>query len=251
MSASTGVSGSHGVRPARVVTRRRPVAVAIGLGLIGVGEVLAVFLAVESRLPPVVTDHFGVTGQPNGSLAPLSLLVFETGMVAAIAAVFALFLAAVARSVPLMTQLRGRHERPLLALEGVIVVGIFPLVAGLLFASAAGVLPVAGSGLGLVMLVIGLVSPVAILLVLLVGSQRHVRTLPALSASGAPYPAAFAVGGPIELSCSSCGQEFRLSGVPLFAPHLGVGQFGSLYLRCPRCGEQGWDQVRGRVARGA
>jgi hypothetical protein len=29
---------------------------------------------------------------------------------------------------------------------------------------------------------------------------------------------------------------------------MGVGRVGSLYLRCPRCGERGWNNVVGRVS---
>ncbi|MCI4373780.1 MAG: hypothetical protein L3K02_09110 [Thermoplasmata archaeon] len=138
--------------------------------------------------------------------------------------------------------------RPLLVLQVLVGVGILPLVFGLLFVEEAGAVGSPNLALEILLTLIGVLTAPIILVVALLASRRRVRTLPPSRTGETPVSEPLAVGGPIEERCSGCGGPFRISGVPLLAPHVGVGQTGSLYLRCPRCGERGWDPIVGRVS---
>ena len=228
-------------------SRRAPLEIGVLLALAGFAEVLGVFLALRSRVPAQVAWHFGVSGRPDAWASPLDTLAFAAVEIAVISAVFLLALWWIGRSPALAAAFRGRVSAPLLALQGVVVVGLLPLVFGLTFASAAGAIGISGTPLGQLFLVLGLGSAGAILVVLgLLG-----RGLVPKVRSSVPEPthhARFAVGGPVDLACPACGEKYRIDGVPLLAPHIGIGRVGSLYLKCPRCGESGWNAIVGKVA---
>lgn len=218
------------------------------LAVLGCLEVVVPFLLVWSRLPSSVPDHYGLNSAPNAFASPLTVLGLNLALTAGVSVVFFLVLWGSERSVPLKTQFRGRLSGALLLIQGALVLIGFPLISGIMFASAAGLFSLTGTGLGVLFLVIGLSIPAVILGAALLDARRRTRTVPTSHGSPTPIKARWAVGGPIELACSSCGKHFVLSGVPVLAPHMGIGQFGSLYLRCPLCGERGWDAVIGRVS---
>lgn len=227
---------------------RAPIARSIALGITGAIEVILVFLLVRDRLPSEVTDHFGLNGVANGSLPPGALLGVELGQIGVLSAVFLAIVWLSGRSATLTHQVGSRLTKALLIMQGAVVVGLIPLLSGLLFASSAGELSVTGSALGLLTLSIGLVPLVALFAVLHFRNREALQKWSPSQSGTAPAPAFLGVGRPIELTCSSCGQLFRLSGVPLFAPHMAVGLHGSFYVRCPLCGERGWDALVARVS---
>jgi hypothetical protein len=242
-------AASHGTaRPTELHANGRPVRTAALLGGVGGMEVLLEYLALRVRLPAQVPWQFGLNGQTTGTLGPLPLLGIELVLVTAVTLAFTGALWWGSRSVPLASQFGSRLVRPLLTLQGVIVAGVLPLVFGLQFASAAGVLGISGPNFGILLNVMGVLIALIIILLALVLTASLVPTLPNLPSEGPPARATFAVGGPIELACSACGQRFRLSGVPIFVLRVGIGRFGSLYIPCPRCGERSWDKILGRVA---
>jgi hypothetical protein len=247
---STGTPGGSPARISRAESHpsRAPAVAAATLGAIGALEVLAVYLVLRGRLPSQVPWHFGVGGQPNGSAPVLLVLGLNLGVVLLVSAAFLGLQWWGTRSVPLARQFAGTLVRPLLVLQGIIVVGILPVVSGLLFAEAAGAVGTSDPGVEPLLVLVGALTAPVILVVLLIESRGRVGTVTAVASDPQPTPVPLAVGGPIEMKCSACGEAFRLSGIPLLAPHIGVGRTGSLYLRCPRCGERGWDQIVGRVA---
>jgi hypothetical protein len=247
MSASARPEERPAVRELVLPSQRASVGAAVLLAVIGAAEILAVFFALRSRLPALVAWHFGFTGQPNGWASPALAVTVEVAQVAGISLVFVVMQWWIGRSVPLSVGLRGRLPRPLLALQGVIVVVVIPLVSAFVFATAAGVLPISDTLLGVGLTVLGVGAAIGIFIGLLWSGRGAVPTV-APSQTKVPRHAHFSVGGPIELVCPACGERYRLDGVPLFAPHMGVGRVGSLYLRCPRCGERGWNNVVGRVS---
>jgi hypothetical protein len=247
MSTSVRTGDQPGIAEVDLAPRRAPVGIATMLGVLGIVEVLVVFVALQSRLPGQVPVHFGFGGPPNGWETPIVALELELVEVAAISFVFIVMQWWIARSTPLTVAFGGRLVRPLLAFQAVIVVGILPVVSGLLFASAAGVLGISGAPLGDLFLALGVGSAALILVVLGLYGRHRIPTVPG-STTATTQHARFAVGGPIELSCPACGERYHLNGVPLFVPHLGVGRVGSLYVRCPRCGERGWNTIVALVA---
>jgi hypothetical protein len=247
MNAGTRDQAALPVREWRRPPVRAPVWLAILFGVAGVIETIVPYLLLESRLPGQMAWHYGFTGQPNGWASPSLALAVSLLEVVVLSLVFIILQWWVARTPALAETFRGRMAPPLLGVQAVIVVVILPVVSGLLFANAAGVSGIAGLPLGVLFLVIGVGSAVAILLLLGIRGVRQTPSVPALSPTKT-HRARFTVGGPIELVCPACGDRYRLDGVPLFAPHLGVGRVGALYLRCPRCGESGWNTVVGRVA---
>ena len=247
MNATLRSSDHSTVEEVTFAPRSAPVRLAAAFAVLGVVEILVVYLLLQSRLPGQVAWHFGVSGQPDGWETPEVVLAVELAQVMVLSLVFVVMQWWIARSAPLAVAFRGRIVRPLLALQAVIVVGIFPLVSGLLFASAAGDLGISGAPLGALFLVIGLGSAGALLVALGLHGRGRIPTVRG-AAGEMSHRARFAVGGPIELNCPACGEQYRLNGVPLFSPHLGVGRVGSLYLRCPRCGELGWNTIVARVA---
>jgi hypothetical protein len=249
MTSLLRVESDRSVRPSEGSRARWPLLVSAGLGLLGILEVVAVYLDLQARLPASVPDHFGVSGQVNGALPPTTLVAVELGTISAVAIVFFVILRWGARSPPLAAQFQQSLVLPLLIMEGTIVVAAVPTISGLLFASAAGVWGVSGQGLGLVALAVGLLPLIILAVVLLRSGRSRIPTVPKSTLGDAPTPALLGVGGPVELACSSCGETFRLSGVPLLSPHMGFAGKGSLYVRCPRCGERGWDSIMGKVAR--
>ncbi len=238
-----------GLQRVTVTPRPRAVRIAVGLAALGTAETLAVYLAVAHRLPSQVVDHFGIDGSPNGALPPLLFLLVSVLEVLGISAVFIGMQAWVARSVSLAVQFRGRLPGPLLLLQGAIVVGVLPLTNGLLLTSAAGIFPWSGNQLGWLQFVIGVGSAVAILGAAFWQGRQWTPVVPDPGGALPMYRIRGSVGAPVEMRCPSCGDRYLLSGVPLFAPHMGVGQFGSLYLQCPRCGERGWNQIVARHLR--
>jgi hypothetical protein len=236
------------IRPVGIRPTRRTVAISWTLGGIGALAVLAVYLPLAARLPDRVPWHFALNGDPNGWITPIDLLGVSLLEIGIVTAVFALFLRWTGGSAALVAQFGAALDGPILLLEGIVVAGIFPLVAGLLFAGDAGAIPESGARLGQLLNVVGFVSPVVIIGGALWAVRRHVRTVPPGPGGEWTGRPNVAVGGPTEMRCSSCGEQFRLTGVPLLAPHIGVGPFGSLYVRCPRCGERGWNAVVGRAA---
>jgi len=230
--------------------RRTSTRTSILLASLGGVEIVALYLAWRPKLPPEVAVHFGVTGRPDGYLSPVGALVAALLEVALISLVFIVAQWWIARSVPLFLYFGEAVPRTLLWFQGAVVVAILPLVTGLTFASAAGAIAISGTSLGLLFLGIGVGSAATIFALLLFQVRGRLPTVSRQPAS-ATYPAPAAVGGPIEVSCPACGENYRLQGVPLLAPHLGVSRFGSLYLRCPRCGERGWKMIVARVGSGA
>jgi hypothetical protein len=224
----------------------RPLAASVLLGIVGAVEVTIAYLAWRNQLPAQVPDHFDLAGQTNGTLPPELLLGLGILTIAAVTAVFLGVLWMVVRSPPLSIHHRPAFVRPLLIIQASFVVVAWPLVSTLLFASAAGVLPVVGAELGLATGLLGVIPLLATVAVLVGLRGQRLPQTAASPGDPAPAPAFLGVGGPIELTCSSCGQNFRLSGVPLLAPHMGIGGQGSLYVRCANCGERGWDVVVAR-----
>ncbi len=238
-----------GLTRVELPARRGAGALAVLLGALGAGEVGAVYVAVRRRLPSQIVDHFALTGRPNGSMGPEVFLAISLAEIVAISAVFVGLQVWVVRSASLTLHFRGRLPTALLWLQGGIVALVLPLIAALLLTSAAGVLPLTGASLGWVLNALGFSTAGLVLVLALLQGRRQLPETPLTRSTVAMYPARFAVGGPIELSCPACGERYRLPGVPLFAPHMGFGQFGSLYLRCPRCGERGWNPIVARLAR--
>ena len=225
----------------------RALLIASLLGTAGVIEVTVPFLILSPKLPGNIIDHFGIDGQPNGSLPAGLFMAVVLGTIFALTLVFLALLYFSSRSPALSTGHGARITRLLLILDGTMVVGVLPLISLLLLASASGVWSVTGQGLGGAVFAVGVLPLAAITVALLAtGRARLPRRLDSGGAA-APRQAFLGVGGGIELSCSACGEAFQLSGVPLLAPHWGAGGRGSIYMRCPRCGERGWDAV---VARG-
>lgn len=247
------VSAHGSIRPDDRITRvgpsrsRTAPLLAVLIAAIATAEIVAGYLPLQGRLPPRVAVHFGLSGAPDGWLPPALALLSEVVTVVALSAVFVVLQAWIARSAPLTAQFRGRIARPLLVFQAVLVAGIIPAVSTLEFASAAGVIAISGRPLGILFLEIGLLSAAAILVVAGLTTGRPTPRVGGPTPATRGYRARFAVGGPIELRCPACGEQYWLNGVPVFAPHLGVGRFGSLYLRCRRCGERGWNAVVARA----
>jgi hypothetical protein len=218
-----------------------------GLGALGVLEVTAGFLAIQVRLPPELPDHFGPAGNADGALPPTQFLVVEVASVLLIALVFVAIIVLGARSPSLRRTHSAALARPLLWLEGSIVAVVIPGIDELVLLRAGGVWAPSAPELSLAFVVVALAPLLAIALVVarFGGGRAWAPTGPATtSVTETPFAG---VGNPIELSCASCGRAFVLSSVPLFAPHMGLGGQGSLYVRCPICGVRSWNRVVRRV----
>lgn len=239
---------SGAVRRVEPASWSRSALASAALGILGLVATFVPYVVLRARLPAEVPDHFGVNGQPDGSLPPAAALGVALAESLLVTLVFFLVIWRTSRSAPLAAQARGRAAPPLLVLQGVLVVGILPTLWGLVFASAAGELVLTGPRLGLLLALVGIV-PAAVLILVFVRLWRPPALAPLSPSSEATEtPVFLGVGRPVELQCSSCGQRFRLAGVPLLAPHMGVGGARSLYVRCPRCGERGWDELVGVAA---
>lgn len=228
---------------------RRPLLLSVLLTSIGVAELVATYLLALPRLPAQFPDHFGVNGQVNGVASPAVFFGVELLTLVAAGTLFGVMQAWIGRSVPLAAIHRGGLGPPLLLIQGSLVLVVIPVGALLLLGDAAG-------WFGLPYLDVAELSGISALgptiTVLLLLRYRYYTPVPHRPPSTAPTARPFAaVGGPVELQCSACGQRYQLSGVPLFAPHLGLAGSGSLYLRCPRCGERGWNRLVARLGRPA
>jgi hypothetical protein len=248
MSALNGGSPTPEIRRVGASPHGEPALYSAVIGAVSGLEVLAVYLAVQGRLPAQVPDHFSISGAVNGSLPPLVLLLVTFAEIAGMTAIFAGILWWSVRSVPLALHFRGKIERTLLGLQAAITMVVIPVITGLIYVSAAGVVNLPGNELGEATNILGFLFAAVILGFAVLQAHHWTRNVPGSPDSGPRVRARSGIGGPIEMVCSSCGEHFQVSGVPLFTPHIGVGRVGSLYLRCPRCGERGWNVVLGRVA---
>lgn len=215
----------------------------LAIGVAGALEVLVGYGLTASRLPGRVPDHFGPTGNVDGWMPPAEFLAVSLAVILGVTGLFTLVISGVARS-PALVSYHGRgFDRPLLFIEACIVLVALPTTYVLLLLSAAGFLSVSPGTLALGTAAAGLVPLVAVAWVAL--RRDPDPPAPSILPGGSPEAPAhvtLGVGGAVDLLCSSCGETFRLAGVPLFAPHLGLAGQGSLYVRCPRCGERGWDR---------
>jgi hypothetical protein len=207
-------------------------------GVAGIAATLAVYAELSARLPAEIPDHFSLTGQVNGSLPPGEFVEVGVVLVAGLTILFTAILYGVSRSAVLERIHGARLAYGILALGLVFCAGVQPTAWSLLLASAAGVLPLSGGTLDAIVVAADAL-PVLLLVAILLALRATSHTGP-VGGPGTPTPSLL---GPVELLCSSCGERFRLDRFPLLAPHMGMGTSASLYLKCPRCGERGWNTL--------
>ncbi|MCI4360614.1 MAG: hypothetical protein L3J91_02835, partial [Thermoplasmata archaeon] len=216
-------------------------------GAVELGELVAIYLAFRARLPTEVADHVGPTGTPNGWLPPLEVFEASALTLLSIAVVFSLLLLGLARSAALRFHHGSAFARPVLALDGALAVVSIPATLLVLPANAAGATSFSPTTEGGLVTALRLVPVLAALVLLVAGRRQRPPIAHDPRQRAGAYPAFRGVGGPVEFSCGACGNTFVLDGVPIFAPHMAIRGQGSIYLRCPRCGERGWCAVVRRI----
>jgi|HubBroStandDraft_4_1064222.scaffolds.fasta_scaffold186459_2 hypothetical protein len=192
-------------------------------GLAGALAVVVTFLLVRSRLGSQIPSHFGAFGQVTATMTPGALLTVSLTTELATGAGLSAVVYLVLRSGVIEHQ-HGPGFAPLFAelLSAVVLLEAVPWI--LLLTGGAGYSPAGGGLPGVARLLV-----VVPLLVLVVAFWRG-RRRSAASAGG------------VQFECSSCGRSFSPSTAAwVLGPHIG----GSVYLRCPACGERGWDRRAG------
>ena len=164
MSERGSIDPGGVVSAAWIQPRRWPSGVSVAFGILGALELLLVYVVVRSRLPSSIPWHYGPTGQPNGSVPPLLVLGLDLSILSLVTIAFAAILWWGARSVPLVTQFRGRLTWPLLVLQAALGVGILPLVFGLLFVQASVGLGASTLGVEILLTLLGALTASVILL---------------------------------------------------------------------------------------
>jgi hypothetical protein len=217
------------------------------IGAAGLVEVLVLFLAFRARLPTEVPDHFAATGTADGWLAPVQLLEVQLFLVASVAVLITAVLIGAARSSALRFHHGRAFVRPLLGLEAAVTLVSVPGSFAVVLLNALGTPAIAPSTMALLLNGLG-VFPIVVIIGLLVASrgQRLPSAHDPVRRAGAEH-AFLGIGGHVEFSCPACGGTFVLDGIPLLAPHMAFGGEGSIYLRCPRCGERGWCAIVRRL----
>lgn len=190
-------------------------------GTLGTISLVTAYLALRPRLPNEIPSHFGAGGQVTATMSPETFVFVGLAIEAGLTAVLALVLFASLRSGLVVRQQGPGIARTLGALLSVVAAVSVPVPWIFLLAGDSGVLPFSAA------LLAGLLVPLAAIVLVAGVAVRTIRTGSGRRPDGGP-----------QFRCSSCGDPFvtsTLAGV--LSPHIGA----SVYLRCPRCGERGWD----------
>lgn len=225
----TGRSDPRGrIAPIPPGNRRRPWAAVIVGGLLGTALQLVVYVTLAPRLPPEVPSHYGPTGQVTASLSAFGLLLVGVSSELIVTTLVAAILFLSLRNGVVEHQ-HGPGFSPWLG-RVLGVVAFAPAVpTTVLLLGDAGVAP-AGGGAAAVAGIAFAAVPLLVLVAVATARRRPTRASAPRSSRGMTF------------ECSSCGKTFEPGGFSVvFGPHIG----GSVYLRCPVCGERGWDRRAG------
>ncbi len=233
MTASPRGSGSI----APLVQNSSAVGVGLNLvaGILGTMSILFAYLAFSASLPSSISSSG--PGAPAAAALPTTLFVtLGVGLDAALTAVFTVLSRAISPSHVLVHQYGPGLRFSILGAGVVVPLGILPFAWIATLARAAGVWP-AGWPTALDLLPFLVVIPILVFVVLPLAWV----TLRRSSEPGAGAPEG---EGRYVLRCSSCGETFRRPTLPAWTLQIGVSRFPgktSYHLRCPRCGDRGWD----------
>jgi hypothetical protein len=228
-----------------VATPWRPLAISAGVGAVGIALLMALFAVYDGRLPSSIPSHFGANGQPDGWAPPLTFLASLIGTSLFVSLLFVGVVAFMGRSPPLRRHHGPSFWKALVEIQAAVVGVALPATVWIALSSASGGWPPPGE-IGGYLAVANLV-PLLLVIGALVAQGRGRSIGPLGATPGRPTTSPTMTGTPlgegIELRCSSCGMTFWLPHVPILTPHMFTGGAGSLYLKCPRCGERAWDPV--------
>jgi Protein of unknown function (DUF1648) len=211
-------------------------------GGMGVAALVGTYWALVPRLPATIPSHFAANGVVDGTMAPLDLVISGIGTILFVAAVFVGLLYGMGRSEVLRHRFGPNTLGPLSTFAVTIIALSIPATFALLLASAAGLVPTWFPPLGLSAALFTL-TPVLGLLILLV-VRRGPATCGGPAASVDTIVGSTSPGRNLILRCSACGQPFERSIWYILGPRFGGfsrGEGTAYYLRCPGCGERGWN----------
>jgi hypothetical protein len=220
---------------------RRWVKVGLAGGL-GDLAVVIIYFAIQSRLPGSIPSHYAANGTVDSMLSPEVLV----GSLLVLNGFVTLVLMGLVRGIERSEVLEFRYGPwllgPMTGRLAVLAALMIPVPSVLLLLGPAGLLPTWAPPIAVSTLAIAL-APLLIFLLLLIRSFAQ-RSRPTDDRPASPrVTGRTAENGPVFL-CSACGQRFVRSTWILLAPRVGfsvVEGGASYYLRCPICGERGWD----------
>jgi DNA-directed RNA polymerase subunit RPC12/RpoP/uncharacterized membrane protein YhaH (DUF805 family) len=222
--------------------------VTLGAGLLGTSLTGAVYVLLGSRLPGSVPVYAGSGGTAIGSVPTEAFLVVGIALNLALTAVFTLVVRRLSDSHVLEEYYGQILWWALVGGGASVTLGSIPVAWIAKFVMAAGEWPSGWPSFVEIILAVVFVP-----ILLFVGAPLTVLGLRGRDNAPGSRPKLTAGGTRLGLfQCSSCGKTFLYARVPLRAPQLGVrGVPGraSYYLRCPRCGERGWNLFLGFTER--
>ncbi|HZY70048.1 MAG TPA: hypothetical protein VFF67_03610 [Thermoplasmata archaeon] len=215
--------------------------VVVASGVAGVCLMAAVFTTASARLPAQIPSHYSAGGQPNSYLPPGLFTELGLALEGLVTAVMSAMSFVIGRS-PVLRHHYGGSLGPVLATVGLATSWIIPLAWTSILLGAAGEWPAPLSPP-----LVGLLATVAIVAVTLamliryrvpfwMTSRYQPKDEPGLSAADRTSGT-----GRLVFRCSSCGQTFHRPAIYMLGPRI----VRSYYLKCPLCGETGWDYLVG------
>jgi hypothetical protein len=222
-------------------------------GAIGVAASVVAYGALASRLPPTIPSQYDVNGAVTGTMPPFDLLLVGIGTNLLVAGLFVGLLYGLGRSEVLRHRFGPGLLRPL-AVFGVVLTAVsLPATFLLVLASGAGAVPGWFPPQKLILPIVAFPPALGLILALAIQAGTTGFRLPSLTA-----PASLAGASPgrnLILRCSACGHLFERAAWYVLAPRVGgLTPLGgaAYYLRCPVCGERGWNSRVGwgRLAAG-
>ncbi|HEV2316184.1 MAG TPA: hypothetical protein VGV89_01230 [Thermoplasmata archaeon] len=209
--------------------------------LLGDLALYATYVHLGPELPATVPSHYGLGGTPNAWMAVAGFVEIAIILSVSVALFFAVLLYLLGRSDALDDRFGRSVLGPVsLGLTALVAVSL-PALFGFLLVQDSGEWPSGWPSPAVwtpLLLLVPIVLPVPIAI-------RRVRQLPPppggerLASEGSPPSGT----GPVFL-CSACGRQFVRSAWTLLAPRIGISAVrggASYFLRCPWCGETGWN----------